>query len=69
MIDFQLSPQELETISGSKEFDPRVLMTPVPPDQMGPFGRLGPLPINTNRDKQIKRLRKIIRRLRKRNKD
>ena len=68
MIDFQLTPQELETISGLKEFDPRFLITPVPPDQMGPFGCLGLLPINTNRDKQIKRMGKIICRLSKRNK-
>jgi hypothetical protein len=55
MIDFQLTPQELDA-----------LLEPIP---LGQFGvcRM-PKPINIKRGKEIKRLRKIIRRLRKQNK-
>ena len=69
MTDCQLTQQELETISGSmgKGSIPMPLTEPVPFEKMFGGCRM-PHPINMNRDKEIKRLRKIVRRLRKRNK-
>ena len=64
-MDCQLSHYELGTICGSTKYDPNVLITPVHPDDLETFGCLGPSPFTERREKEIKRLRKLVRKLRK----